>query len=145
MIKKATKNDIKTLALLAIKLWPEHTLDELISDFENLQKDSKSKCFIKYYEGAPVGFAHCSLRSDYVEGTTSSPVGYLEGIFVESRFRNLGFAKELILACEEWAKQKGCSEFASDCESSNIGSLNFHLAVGFEKANEIICFRKLIK
>ena len=145
MIKKATKNDVKILASLAVKLWPKHTLEELILDFENLSKDKKSKCFIKYHKGLAVGFAHCSLRSDYVEGTSSSPVGYLEGIFVESTCRNLGFAKELILACEDWAKEKGCVEFASDCELSNVSSLNFHLAVGFEKANEIICFRKTIK
>ena len=144
MVKKASKKDIKILADLAIKLWPSHTIEELVSDFENLLKDNKAKCFIKYHEGVPVGFAHCGLRYDYVEGTTSSPVGYLEGIFVEPQFRNLGFAKELITTCEEWAKDKGCTEFASDCEAMNIESLNFHMAVGFEKANEIICFRKRI-
>lgn len=144
MIKKANKHDTKILANLAIKLWPNHTLEELIFDFENLLKDRHAKCFIKYNKGVPVGFAHCGLRYDYVEGTTTSPVGYLEGIFVESNYRNLGFAKELILACEQWAKQKGCSEFASDCEMFNYESVKFHMAVGFEKANEIICFRKKI-
>ena len=54
----------------------------------------------------PVGFAQCGLRRDYVEGTESSPVGYLEGIFVKESYRSKGCAKELLLACESWAKKK---------------------------------------
>ena len=45
-------------------------------------------------------------------------------------------------ACENWAKTKGCSEFASDCELSNLQSLHFHLSMGFEEANRIVCFTK---
>jgi aminoglycoside 6'-N-acetyltransferase I len=41
-----------------------------------------------------------------------------------------------------WAKEIGCSEFASDCELDNIGSFKFHMAMGFDEANRIICFKK---
>ena len=40
------------------------------------------------------------------------------------------------------AKEKGCSEFASDCELDNTNSFNFHMAMDFEEANRVICFRK---
>ncbi len=89
-------------------------------------------------------FAQCSLRNDYVEGTDSSPVGYLEGVFVKEEYRNKGYAKELLLTCEKWAKDMGCSEFASDCELTNENSLKFHLSAGFDEVNRIICFRKNI-
>ena len=92
----------------------------------------------------PVGFAQCGLRADYVEGTETSPVGYLEGVFVKEEYRNHGYAKGLLLYCEEWAKYMGCTEFASDCELENIGSLKFHIAMGFAEANRIICFKKKI-
>jgi aminoglycoside 6'-N-acetyltransferase I len=39
-------------------------------------------------------------------------------------------------------KDKGCTEFASDCELDNKESLEFHKAIGFEEVNRIICFRK---
>ena len=87
-------------------------------------------------------FAQCQLRRDYVEGTDTSPVGYLEGVFVLGEYRLRGYAKELLSCCENWAKQKHCSEFASDCELENDVSLRFHIAMGFEEANRIICFRK---
>lgn len=101
-------------------------------------------CFIKFENGKAVGFAQCQLRTDYVEGTNSSPVGYPEGIYVDEKYHRRGFAKELLDACEAWVKEKGCTQFASDCEPENEDSLHFHLAVGFEEANRIICFKKNI-
>ena len=77
-----------------------------------------------------------------MEGTDSSPVGYLEGIYVEEDCRKQGIARALLAACENWAKTKGCTEFASDCELDNTQSLRFHLNVGFIEANRIICFTK---
>ena len=38
----------------------------------------------------------------------------------------------------------GCREFASDCELDNADSFKFHMAVGFEEANRVICFKKVI-
>jgi len=93
-------------------------------------------------ERNPCGFANVELRHDYVEGTESSPVGYLEGIFVEENYRKQNIARNLVKSCEDWAKKMGCSEFASDCLLDNIQSLKFHLAIGFEEANRIICFKK---
>ncbi len=70
------------------------------------------------------------------------PVGYLEAIYVAEDCRKQGLARELLDACQGWAKEKGCREFASDCELDNTQSLKFHLSVGFEEANRIICFTK---
>jgi aminoglycoside 6'-N-acetyltransferase I len=100
--------------------------------------------FLAFAESAAIGFAQCQLRRDYVEGTESTPVGYLEGIYVTEGYRKQGIARALLQACEGWAKEQGCREFASDCELTNLESLKFHLNVGFEEANRIICFAKKI-
>ena len=142
MIKEAKKADCAVLAELALHMWHDHTLRDLQDEFEQLTEAEDASCFIKYAGNIPVGFAQCSLRRDYVEGTRTSPVGYLEGIFVLEAYRHRGFAKELLLRCEAWSKEKHCSEFASDCELGNDDSLRFHLAMGFTEANRIICFQK---
>ena len=98
--------------------------------------------FLAYAEKVPIGFAQCQLRYDYVEGTDSSPVGYLEGIYVAEEHRKGGIAKALLAASESWAKSRGCTEFASDCELTNTESRMFHRSVGFAEANRIICFVK---
>ena len=142
MIRKAVINDSYILAELACRLWPDHTAEEMRSEYAWMIKKTDAACFLAYAGERTVGFAQCQLRHDYVEGTDSSPVGYLEGIYVADGYRKQGIAKALLSACESWAKTKGCTEFASDCELSNTQSLQFHLNVGFEEANRIICFTK---
>ena len=141
-VKKATDKDIETLAALAAKLWPGHRPEELAEEFAGLTESENAACFLTYENGRAVGFAQCQLRHDYVEGTKTSPVGYLEGIFVEAAYRRKGCARRLLAACEAWARERGCAEFASDCELDNAGSLRFHLHTGFAEANRIICFKK---
>ena len=142
MVRIARNKDSRVLAEMAIQMWDSHTVDELEAEFVETLNDKQSAFFIKYINDLPVGFAQCGLRTDYVEGTESSPVGYLEGIFVKEEYRKNGYAKELLSACEIWAKEIGCSEFASDCEIDNMDSFKFHMAMGFDEANRIICFKK---
>ena len=142
MIRKATRDDAMNVAKLAIQMWEDNTLEGLTEEMAEIIASPESAVFLLYDGEMPVGFAQCQLRHDYVEGTESSPVGYLEGIFVEEGYRNKGYAKELLKQCEAWAKDMGCSEFASDCELTNTGSLAFHLKMGFEEANRVICFTK---
>ena len=142
MIRKATNNDCRILAELAVQMWEDNTVDSLEEEFSETIKTDDAVFFVEYENETPVGFAQCGLRKDYVEGTETSPVGYLEGIFVKEQYRNKGYAKELLSVCEKWARDMGCTEFASDCELDNVGSLKFHLAMGFEEVNRIICFRK---
>lgn len=144
MIRKAESKDLYILSELACQLWPDHTVEEMRSEFADMIAKPDAAFFLAYADETAVGFAQCQLRYDYVEGTDSSPVGYLEGIYVADGYRKQGVAGELLSACETWAKAKGCTEFASDCELNNVQSLRFHLNVGFEEANQIICFTKKI-
>lgn len=144
MIRKATAQDIEILTVLALQLWPGHSCQEMQEELDGLLTREDAACFLAYEDELAVAFAQCQLRRDYVEGTQSSPVGYLEGIYVMDAYRKRGVARELLTACQNWAKSMGCREFASDCELGNDKSLRFHLNVGFEEANRIICFVKRI-
>lgn len=144
-IRRATKQDVETIAKLAIQMWESHSLEEMAQDFSEEIHQGSSAIFLAFVDDIAVGFAQCGLRHDYVEGTESSPVGYLEGILVEEAYRKKGLAGELLRVCEQWAREQGCTEFASDCELANEDSLKFHLKMGFREANRIICFTKNIK
>lgn len=141
-VKKARPQDAALLANLAVQMWNEHTPQELEEEFARTMSEPHACFFLAYIGDFAVGFAQCQLRSDYVEGTHSSPAGYLEGIYVQSAFRHRGYAGALLKECEKWAKDMGCREFASDCELENTDSPGFHRAMGFREANRIICFVK---
>lgn len=144
MIRKAEAKDLPMITELACQLWSDHAVEEMRAEFAEVIAKPDSAFFLAYVEDVPIGFAQCQLRYDYVEGTKTSPVGYLEGIFIKEGYRNKGYAKELLAECEAWAKGNGCQEFASDCEIDNIDSFLFHKAMNFTEANRIICFTKTL-
>ena len=133
---------MNAITKLALQLWPAHDYEELRQEMGETLSQPDAAFFLAFEGETPVGFAQCQLRRDYVEGTENSPVGYLEGIFVAEDYRRQGIARALLRACENWSKEQGCSEFASDCELDNHRSFKFHMAMGFEEANRIICFKK---
>lgn len=133
-----------SLAELVKVIWPEHSLEELSEILTNYMNSENSAVFAETANGLVVGVALCCLRHDYVEGCETSPVGYLEGVAVREAYRHRGIAGRLVSECEQWAREKGCAEFASDCELTNTGSLRFHLSIGFREENRIICFKKML-
>lgn len=141
MVIQAKKEDIPAAAALAAQLF-SGPVEKLAEEFDSLIPSEACAVFLLMVADRPAGFAQCQLRRDYVEGAHTSPVGYLEGIFVLPEYRSQGRAKELLAHCEQWAREQGCTEFASDCELENSGSLAFHLKMGFAEANRIICFTK---
>lgn len=141
---KADSSGAEYLAELVRIIWPEHTPEELTGIITDYMTSENSAVFAQAADGRYVGVALCSLRHDYVEGCETSPVGYLEGVGIHEAYRHRGIARELVSECEQWAKEKGCSEFASDCELTNTASLNFHLSIEFQEENRIICFRKTL-
>lgn len=143
-IRQATVGEVMEVARLALMLWPEHSMHAIALEIYEAINANRGAYFLAFEGTEIIGFSQTSLRSDYVEGTSSSPVGYLEGIFVLEPYRKQGIGQQLLTACENWAREQGCEEFASDCELTNEESLNFHRRLGFEEANRIICFRKLL-
>ncbi len=142
MIRKAETKDLDTLTRLALLLWPTHAPQALREELAALMAQPEACFFLACREEEAVGFAQCQLRRDYVQGAGSSPVGYLEGIFVREDCRRRGYARALLEACQAWALRQGCREFASDCPLTNEESYRFHMSVGFAEAGRIICFIK---
>ena len=129
IIRRAETRDLPALAALAAKLFSGDEAEHF-AELSPLLPGADAALFLCEEGGAPAGFAQAQLRRDYVEGSSTSPVGYLEGVYVEPDFRRRGFAQALLRACEAWAREKGCAEFASDCELENEASAAFHARMG---------------
>ena len=141
-IRQAKAGQWREAAAMALRLWPSHEQEELEREVQQLLQNPDAAVFLLYDQNVPAGFAQCGIRRDYVEGSSGSPVGYLEGIFVTPEYRRRGFAKALLRECERWCRQKGCLEMGSDCALENRESQQFHLSGGFSEAGRIICFIK---
>ncbi|WP_445501608.1 aminoglycoside 6'-N-acetyltransferase [Microvirga sp. G4-2] len=131
-------------AALRHELWPDTTLSEHLQETEALLKEpDQAVAFLTYdADGAAIAFAEAALRHDYVNGCTTSPVAFLEGIYVRPAYRKQGIARLLCTVVEDWARDLGCQELASDVEIHNVTSQSMHIAVGFEETERVVCYRK---
>ncbi|MDD7565835.1 MAG: GNAT family N-acetyltransferase [Streptococcus suis] len=68
----------------------------------------------------------------------TSPVAYLEGIFISPNYRSQGIAEELLHFAECWARSRGISQLGSDAELDNLLSQNFHIKHGFREVSRTV-------
>lgn len=123
-------------------LWNEPSLDEHQREMCSILSDSQQAVFVLARSGGGLGgFIEVSLH-EWAEGCHTSPVGYIEGWYVDPDLRRQGAGAALVKAAESWAIAQGCREMASDCELWNEVSYRAHLALGYEETMRIIQFRK---
>jgi len=135
-------HNLKPVAQMMLELWPDSSLEEELESCKGILNSKDEACYLLKNDEVYVAFIHVTLRHDYVEGAETSPVGYIEGIYVREAYRHLGLGRQLIIAAEDWAKQKGCKQLASDTALDQTASIEFHKRSGFSEVNRIVCFIK---
>ena len=127
-------------------LWPEGSCAEHAGEIAEIlaKPDNTLNLIARTATGVAAGFAEASLRHDYVNGCDSSPVAFLEGIYVRPDKRRMGFAKQLVAAVEAWARRNNCSELASDANIANLTGHSMHRALRFVETQRVVYFRKML-
>lgn len=127
-------------------LWPNGGNGAHAADIAELLVDAGEtiNLIARDTDGTALGFAEAALRRDYVNGCKTSPVAFLEGIFVKPEARGQGVARALVATVEAWAREQGCTEFASDAAPENFASLDMHRALGFVETQRVVFFRKVL-
>ncbi|QQQ00169.1 aminoglycoside 6'-N-acetyltransferase [Lysobacter enzymogenes] len=144
-VRAAAPADRAAWATLRAQLWPEQPLAELAADLDGWFEDARLAAFIAEDGEGVCGFAEASLRSDYVNGTESSPVAFLEGWYVAPSRRGRGVGRALVAAVEAWGRERGCRELASDALLDNLDSHRAHAACGFEETERVVYFRRRLR
>lgn len=132
---------------LRVALWPDSSNESHLKEMKRLvsERHRFGQFIARDAQGAAIGLAEASVRTDYVNGTESSPVGFLEGIYVKPASRQRGVARALVLIAMRWASANGCSEFASDTSIENRISQDMHRRLGFAETERVVYFKKQIE
>ena len=138
------KDDRAWLAL-RIALWPDGSEAEHLSAMADTLARGHYVRLAVNTAGSAVGLVEASRRIDYVNGTTSSPVAFLEGLYVVPGARRHGVARSLVEAVVSWAQQQGLSELASDSLSDNGAAHAAHRALGFDETERVVYFRRPLR
>ncbi|MBK9096525.1 MAG: GNAT family N-acetyltransferase [bacterium] len=145
-IFKAKSEHLNDFLKMAMDLWGiDYNVSDLKEIFLGALQSEKFKILFLSVDNNIAAFIFLSIRSDYVEGSTSNPTGYVEGIYVKPEYRKLGISKQLLLEGEKWLKEKGCKQVGSDAYIDNKLSYDFHTSVGFEEAGRLVTFIKDIE
>ncbi|WP_390888829.1 aminoglycoside 6'-N-acetyltransferase [Devosia neptuniae] len=142
----ATQADTADWTELRQALWPNHGLKAHEADIAAFlaAPGDTINLIARLPDGRAVGLAEAALRHDYVNGCKTSPVAFLEGIYVSPDCRRLGIARGLVAAVEDWGRAQGCMEFASDAALDNLESHQMHGALGFSETRRVVYFRKVL-
>lgn len=130
---------------LRCELWPDGPVSEHRSDMCDVLARGHRVLLAVADDGSTIGFVEASKRVDYVNGTNSSPVVFLEGLYVEPASRRKGVARALVAEVVRWAEDEGCSEIASDSPVENVAAHAMHRALGFEEMERVVYFRRAVR
>lgn len=147
-VRRASAADIERLLPMRMRLWPDCPADEHRLELQQwMDSPEETPVFIaEDTDGNPVGFVEASIH-DSASGCKTTPVGYVEGWFIEEKHRRLGIGRMLIALAEEWARDRGFREMASDAEIDNKVSISAHLRLGYvetHRAGGEVKFMKML-
>lgn len=143
VVRPLDERDLNEWFRLRKLLWDATNEDdhktEMLDIIENT--DSQLVLVAENGNGSLVGFLEVSIRP-FVEDCPTDHVGYLEGWFVDPAHRKVGIGGDLVRMAEIWAREKGCTEMASDAEIGNDPSLEAHLNLGYKETSRLVHLRK---
>ncbi len=123
-------------------LWDDCPDGQQIQEMDEILKSQIEEVFFAVRpEGGLCGFLEAALRSR-ANGCDSTPVGYIEGWYVDPDVRLNGIGRMLVQAAEVWARSNGCRQMASDAELWNSISHQAHGALGYHETARLVLFKK---
>ena len=127
---------------MRLALWPDDTQDALSAEMDKMFATQPVVVFVAERPGGGLGgFVEAGTRP-YAEDCETSPVGYIEGWYVDPDLRQQGVGGRLVRAAESWARGLGLQEMASDTWIWNETSIQAHLSLGYHEAERLVTFAK---
>jgi aminoglycoside 6'-N-acetyltransferase I len=141
-IERGTAESLEDWVRLRHALWPKEGLESLSRNAVALLARLDAVVFLLHDEsGRAIGFAEATVRHDPVNGCETSPVAFLEGIYIDPAYRRRGAARRLFTDIRGWAAARGLSEIGSDALLDNPASHAMHRALGFAEIERVVCYR----
>ena len=143
IIRPITAVDAPEWMRMRMLLWPDGTGDHALEIEEYFASPPAWTIVLvaDRGDGRLGGFLEARTRS-FAEGCTTSPVGYVEGWWVDEDLRRSGVGAQLVAAAENWARTHNLTEMASDCSIDNEPGQTAHASLGYHEVARTVCFRK---
>ncbi len=143
-IRRAGPADKPEWLRMRLALWPDENAEQLRTEMDATLADPMTPVFLAIRpDGRPGGFIEAGTRK-YAEGCDTSPVGFIEGWYVDPDLRKQGVGAALVHTAENWARSQGLTEMGSDTWLDNETSIQAHLKLGYQEMERLVHFGKRI-
>ena len=144
IIRRAIDEDKDEWFRMRKGIWTDAPDEYLSFDLDEILESDLDAVFFALVKDLPIGMIEARIR-EYGEGCETSPVGYIEGWFVQEEYRGKNVASALTQAAENWAREKGCTEMASDTWLDNEAGIRAHVKLGYYEVERLVHFVKQLQ
>ncbi|HEY2498947.1 MAG TPA: GNAT family N-acetyltransferase [Candidatus Angelobacter sp.] len=148
VIRRAEPRDRAALGAMCHLLWPDASAEAHMTEMDPFLAGKPRGTLptiiflAESSDGRITGFIDAGLRSHADGCDPTHPVGFVEGWFVAPEHRRNRIGAQLLAAAEQWARDQGCHEMASDTWIDHLDSQQAHQALGFQVVDRCVHYRK---
>jgi aminoglycoside 6'-N-acetyltransferase I len=140
-LRRATPADKADWVRMRKGIWPDWGDDDLGANMDQILASENDFVVFACDADQPIGLTEVKIK-DHAEGCETSPVGYIEGWFVQEEYRGKGVVGLMTQTAENWLRAKGCAEVASDTWLENESSIRAHVKLGYMEVERLVHFVK---
>jgi aminoglycoside 6'-N-acetyltransferase I len=136
-----TRDEYSAWKQIRMELYSALDDDYHNKEMETINSSDQWYCrLIKSDADEVMGMLEISYRN-IVDGCISSPVPYIEGLYLYPQYRNNGYGTEILKMIITWCKEQGYTELATDAQIINTDAHRFYKSAGFEETDRVVEFR----
>ncbi len=148
MIRLVQPTDTAEWLRMRMELWPDSDPDkeagQIAHYFAVPRRPPLPTLHVAYVCTRPDDDGLCGLMEVSIQpsapGCETDRIGYIEAWYVDPDYRQKGVGRALVEQAENWAREQGCLEMASDTTPFYPISPKAHHALGYEEVERY--FRK---
>ncbi len=132
LVRPVTAADAPAWEEMRCAMWPDGCDDhglEIASFFAGTLDEPEAVMIAETEDYSAVAILELSIRLD-IPGLEGQPVGYVEGLYIKPEARGGRLARRLLEESHRWAREHGCTGFASDRAGRIVVDRSFSLTRG---------------
>lgn len=140
MVRPATLDDAEAIIDLTRQLGYHLPDPQIVGNLEAMLNDDRRVVLVVEIESRVVGW--CTVFTDVA--ITEPPYALLSGMVIDETHRGNGLGRELLLAAEAWARDRGLTRIRLRTNLVRAGAQAFYERCGYEIVKEQRVYTKAL-
>ncbi|MBC8065191.1 MAG: GNAT family N-acetyltransferase [Chlorobia bacterium] len=140
MVRQATLDDAEAIIDLTRQLGYQLPDQQILANLEEMLNDDRRVVLVLVIESQVVGW--CTVVADIA--ITEPPYALLSGMVVDEALRGNGLGRELLMAAEAWARDRGLARIRLRTNLVRAGAQAFYERGGYETVKEQRVYTKAL-